>query len=162
MPTIKSHKNAVIITRNAEIVQFHQHRNRWVESMFECSDERGIFKVLKESSWKMNLWKSNFIKWLKWCRFIDFRIVLPEQQPFENGAHSNLYLCYRIYWQCFLWLVELLKVNGFEFVCCCNFSETPFTMQTWLYLNTERANTRNSRCCVNKYITTKGTKKSER
>lgn len=109
MPTIKSHKNrAVIITRNVKIVVFHHrqaHRRHKIDgwrNMFTCP-ERGIFQVPKRIQLKMNLWKSNFTKWRKWCRFIDFLVLfLLENQPknFKMGAGTNLYLYHRIYWQC--------------------------------------------------------------
>lgn len=89
---------------------------------------------------QINLRKSDSTKWRKWCRFIDFifRAFIVVQSfnrtNIQNGARSNLYPCHRIYLQRFcraavfffmLRFCRALSLNGFEFVCWCNFKEHP-------------------------------------
>lgn len=87
----------------------------------------------------MNSRKSNFTKWRKWCRFIDFpplsHIAKPTKQFVALQFVSQPLSLYFI-----LWLVEQLGTTKWRWVCCCNFSKAPFSMQVVLLTK----NTRNS------------------
>lgn len=82
---------------------------------------------------------------------------LKKKEPFEQwwqlqfvSLLSNL-LTVCIYVFCFFAVSQTLKVNGFKFVCCCNFRQKKNTLLDANF-TIFTVNTRNSHYCVNKNI----------